>query len=235
MTLVANLLEFGRVLRRAGLEVHHGRLIDAIRSLEWIGVERRADVRATLRTLLVHRHDDLGRFDALFDEFFRSHAPASTGLELFSLGERPRVTARAVAGPPPSVDLEQAATDDADTTITRPTSTRTVVVVIWHATTPGMARIRDSTRRASSDAMTTRRYWRHLARSAMPWMKVPASAPTTVPLIRMNWRSRPSSSSSLFDVSSASHRAPAAPSSATMTVIPPRRRTRRIGLPGDQS
>ena len=48
MTLVANLLEFGRVLRRAGLEVHHGRLIDAIRSLEWIGVERRADVRATL-------------------------------------------------------------------------------------------------------------------------------------------------------------------------------------------
>jgi len=115
--LAANLLAFGRVLRRAGLEVHHGRLIDAVRSLEWIGVERRADVRATLRALLVHRHDDLARFDALFDEFFRSHATSSSGLELFSLGERPRVTARPIAGPPPSVELEGAAEHETDTTL----------------------------------------------------------------------------------------------------------------------
>ena len=83
---------------RAGLEVHHGRLIDAIRSLDWIGVRRRDDVRAALRALLVHRHDDLARFDALFDLFFRSHDVSSTGLPLFSLGERPRVVARPVTG-----------------------------------------------------------------------------------------------------------------------------------------
>ncbi len=106
--LVPNLLLFGRVLRREGLEVHHGRLIDAIRSLDWIGVRRRDDVRATLRALLVHRHDDLARFDALFDAFFRSHDVSSTSLELFSLGERPRVVARPVTAPP-SVDLEGAA------------------------------------------------------------------------------------------------------------------------------
>ena len=35
----------------------------------------------------------------------------------------------------------------------------------------------------------------------------PANAPTTVPLIRMNWRSRPTCSSTLREVSSASHRA----------------------------
>src|SRR5688500_16517192 len=108
--LLTNVLLFGRVLRREGLEVHHGRLIDAIRSLDWIGVRRRDDVRATLRALLVHRHDDLARFDALFDAFFRSHEVSSTSLELFSLGERPRVVARPVTAPP-SVDLEGAAAD----------------------------------------------------------------------------------------------------------------------------
>ena len=108
--LLPNVLVFGRVLRRAGLEVHHGRLLDAIRSLDWIGIRRRDDVRATLRALLVHRHDDLARFDTLFDAFFRSHDVSSTNLELSSLGERPRVVARPVAGPP-SVDLEGAAAD----------------------------------------------------------------------------------------------------------------------------
>ena len=70
--LLPNLLQFGRVLRDAGLEVHHGRLLDAVRAVEWIGLERREDVRATFRALLVHQHDDLARFDALFDAFFQS-------------------------------------------------------------------------------------------------------------------------------------------------------------------
>src|SRR5664279_6440288 len=38
------------------------------------------------------------------------------------------------------------------------------------------------------------------------WMTSPASAPTTVPLIRMNCRSRPTCSSTLRAVSGASHR-----------------------------
>jgi uncharacterized protein with von Willebrand factor type A (vWA) domain len=110
---------FGRVLRRAGLEVHHGRLIDAIRSLEWVGVARRDDVRATLRALLVHRHDDLARFDTLFDEFFHSHDLSSTDRQLSSPSERPRVVARRLAGAPPSVDLEDDAGDSRDgTTLT---------------------------------------------------------------------------------------------------------------------
>ena len=111
MTLVANLLLFGRVLRRAGLDVHHGRLLDATRALDWIGIRRRDDVRATLRALLVHRHDDLGRFDALFEAFFRSHDVSDVNLERFALGERPRVVARPVTGAPPAVDLEGDAAD----------------------------------------------------------------------------------------------------------------------------
>jgi uncharacterized protein with von Willebrand factor type A (vWA) domain len=68
--LASNVLLFGRVLRRAGIDVQHNRLIDALRALEIVGLARRDDTRATLRALLVHRHEDVDRFDAAFDRFF---------------------------------------------------------------------------------------------------------------------------------------------------------------------
>ncbi len=103
---VANLLLFGRVLRHAGIEVHHSRLVDALRALDWVGVRRRHDVRAALGAQLVHRHDDLMRFHQAFDLFFRARGESSSTLPLFSLGERPRVAARPLAGAPASVGLE---------------------------------------------------------------------------------------------------------------------------------
>jgi uncharacterized protein with von Willebrand factor type A (vWA) domain len=107
--LVTNLLLFGRVLRAAGLQVHHGRLVDAIRALEWTGVSSRTDVRAVLRALLVHRHDDLPVFDEAFDLFFRAHGASELNLPLFSLGERARVIAKRDAGAPQSVEVEEIA------------------------------------------------------------------------------------------------------------------------------
>jgi uncharacterized protein with von Willebrand factor type A (vWA) domain len=107
--LVTNLLLFGRVLRAAGLHVHHGRLVDAIRALEWIGVGSRTDVRAVLRALLVHRHDDLPVFDEAFDLFFRTHDASALNLPLFSLGERARVVSKREAGAPQRVEVEDAA------------------------------------------------------------------------------------------------------------------------------
>jgi uncharacterized protein with von Willebrand factor type A (vWA) domain len=106
---LTNVLRFGRVLRAIGLEVHHGRLIDAIQAIEWIGVRRRSDVQATLRCLLVHRHEDLARFDEAFEAFFRAHRAPSGGLPLFSLGERPRVVGGAAPGEPVHVELESVA------------------------------------------------------------------------------------------------------------------------------
>ena len=103
----SNVLLFGRVLRAAGLDVHHGRLVDAVQALEWVGIANRQDVRATLRSLLVHRHDDLAIFDEAFDLFFQAHRPPSPGLPLFSLGERPRV----VATPSPGSRLDVAIED----------------------------------------------------------------------------------------------------------------------------
>ncbi len=110
---VDNLLLFGRLLRQAGLDVHHSRLLDAIRALEWIGVDNRRDVRATLKSLLVQRHDDLDRFDAAFDLFFRARHEPGSGLPLFSLGERPRVVVRPAPGVPVHVELEEVGADEA--------------------------------------------------------------------------------------------------------------------------
>jgi uncharacterized protein with von Willebrand factor type A (vWA) domain len=101
-----NVLLFGRVLRTAGLAVHHGRLVDAIHALELVGIRSRADVHATLRSLLVHRHDDIASFDRAFDLFFRAHRPPNPGMPLFSIGERPRVIARSVPGASVPIELE---------------------------------------------------------------------------------------------------------------------------------
>lgn len=105
--ILQNLLLFARVLRRTGLEVHHGRMLDAVRALEeLIGVRSRTDVRATLRSLLVHRHEDLAAFDEAFDQFFVAHRDPSPGPALFSLGERARVVVRPAGGGPVHVELE---------------------------------------------------------------------------------------------------------------------------------
>jgi uncharacterized protein len=96
--LIHNLLRFGDVLRRGGLNVHPARMLDAVTALELVGVRSREDVRSALRCLLVHRRDDIAFFDEAFDRFFRARAKGGEGLPLFSLGERPRVVA------PPAAD-----------------------------------------------------------------------------------------------------------------------------------
>jgi uncharacterized protein with von Willebrand factor type A (vWA) domain len=81
-------------------------MVDVIQATEWIGVRSRADLRATLSTLLVHRHEDLALFNEAFDLFFRTHDSSGLDLPLFSLGERARVVMRRNAGTPQRLDLE---------------------------------------------------------------------------------------------------------------------------------
>ena len=95
-----NLLLFGRLLRRLGLDVHTGRMLDAVRVLEDIGVNRRMDVRSALRTLMVHRREDLPVFDEAFAVFWRQRKNRMSSLDLRSMGEQRRYR-RVEAGPPP--------------------------------------------------------------------------------------------------------------------------------------
>jgi uncharacterized protein with von Willebrand factor type A (vWA) domain len=109
MTLAANVLLFGRMLRAAGLDVHHGRLLDAVQALEWVNVGSRIDVAAALRSLLVHDRDQVAQFDRAFALFFKTHresAEPAPGPPLVSLGERPRVVVQPAAGVPVHAEFE---------------------------------------------------------------------------------------------------------------------------------
>lgn len=105
-----NLLLFGRLLRRLGLDVHTGRMLDAIRVLEDIGIRRRMDVRAALRTLMVHRREDLAVFDEAFAVFWRQRKDRLSSLDLRSMGEQRRYR-RIEAGPPPPNGFGQSQPD----------------------------------------------------------------------------------------------------------------------------
>src|SRR5262245_53662376 len=68
--MLRNLLAFGRLLRRLGLDVHPGRMLDVAEALPYVDIRVRADVYHACRALLVHRYEDLALFDRAFDAFW---------------------------------------------------------------------------------------------------------------------------------------------------------------------
>ncbi len=71
--LLDNLLNFGRLLRRAGIDIHPGRLLDVIEALGHVNLGARDEVYHTCRALLVHRHEQIAIFDRAFAAFWRAH------------------------------------------------------------------------------------------------------------------------------------------------------------------
>ena len=96
-----NLLLFGRMLRRLGLDVHVGRMLDAVMVIDDIGLSRRRDFRAALCTLLVHRKDDLALFEEAFNVFWRQPKNPKTSMDLRSMGEQRRFRQPQVGPPQP--------------------------------------------------------------------------------------------------------------------------------------
>jgi uncharacterized protein with von Willebrand factor type A (vWA) domain len=74
--LLDNLLIFGRILRRAGIDVHPGRLLDVIEALGHVNLGARDEVYHTCRALLVHRQEQIAIFDRAFAAFWREHHEA---------------------------------------------------------------------------------------------------------------------------------------------------------------
>ncbi len=72
--VISNLLLFGRALRRAGLDVHPGRLLDVVDALGHVSIGVREEVYHTCRALLVHRQEHLAIFDRAFEAFWRGHS-----------------------------------------------------------------------------------------------------------------------------------------------------------------
>jgi uncharacterized protein len=68
-----NLLLFGRVLRRLGLDVNPGRMMDLVSALDHIEIGNQSDFFHAARSLLVHEREDLPLFDEAFALFWRKH------------------------------------------------------------------------------------------------------------------------------------------------------------------
>jgi uncharacterized protein len=73
MSLVDNLVVFGRILRASGFPVDAGRVADLAGALARIDLAARDDVYYVCRALLVQRHEHLAVFDAAFAAFWSEH------------------------------------------------------------------------------------------------------------------------------------------------------------------
>src|SRR5688572_21495662 len=64
--ITANVLEFGRLLRRGGLDVDPGQTATFLRALTLLGLDDRRDVRVAGRAIFVRRSEDRLLYDAAF-------------------------------------------------------------------------------------------------------------------------------------------------------------------------
>jgi uncharacterized protein len=106
-----NLLLFGRLLRRLGLDVNPGRMMDLVSALEQIEIGQKPDFFYAARTLLVHEREDLPLFDQAFELFWRK--PAEEGNVEWQGFTQRRRQSRLVVAPPP---LEDPMSDASDST-----------------------------------------------------------------------------------------------------------------------
>jgi len=113
-----NLLLFGRVLRRLGLDVNPGRMMDLVSALDYIEIGNKPDFFYAARTLLVHEREDLQLFDEAFELFWRKPAEANWISQWQGLTRRRKKSGPIVTHPP----LKEAApqTTDSDSASAEP-------------------------------------------------------------------------------------------------------------------
>ncbi|TAG28299.1 MAG: VWA domain-containing protein, partial [Rhodobacterales bacterium] len=69
--LAANIAHFARALRKAGLPIGPGRVLDAIRAVEVAGFDRREDFYHILQAIFVSRPEERAVFGQVFRLFWR--------------------------------------------------------------------------------------------------------------------------------------------------------------------
>ncbi|PKB80199.1 MAG: hypothetical protein BZY88_09350 [SAR202 cluster bacterium Io17-Chloro-G9] len=85
--IVQNLTRFGELLRRLGLDVGSGNILDLIRATEYVHIGRRGEFYQAARSILLHRKQDIPLFDEAFSVFWRKPKTGSTTMDLRSMGE----------------------------------------------------------------------------------------------------------------------------------------------------
>jgi uncharacterized protein with von Willebrand factor type A (vWA) domain len=97
---IYNLILFGRLLRGLGLDVNPGRMIDLIDALGYIELGQKTDFYYAVRSLLVHKREDIPLFDEAFNAFWRKPEEEWTTLDLSALNGLRRDRRPAFAPPP---------------------------------------------------------------------------------------------------------------------------------------
>ena len=87
--LDTNVVNFARLLRRAGLPVGAAEAIKGAQALLHIDIGERRQARAALRGVMVHRHEHADLFDQAFDLFWRDPAAVQQAAALALLDGRP--------------------------------------------------------------------------------------------------------------------------------------------------
>jgi uncharacterized protein with von Willebrand factor type A (vWA) domain len=112
--LLDNLLIFGRVLRRAGVDAHAGRISELAEALTYVDLAARDEVYHACRALLVHRQDQIAIFDLAFAAFWREHhghpERSARGPQPAEPGAAVVETADLVAAPENAPDADASAT-----------------------------------------------------------------------------------------------------------------------------
>ncbi|MCH8989743.1 MAG: VWA domain-containing protein [Chloroflexi bacterium] len=88
--ILHSLTLFGEMLRRVGLEVGSGNMLDLVRATDHVSIGKRGEFFQAARSILVHRKQDLPIFDEAFQVFWRKPTDRSTTMDLRSLGEQRR-------------------------------------------------------------------------------------------------------------------------------------------------
>jgi len=93
VSVPANLVQFARLLRRAGIPVGPAAVVTATQALAAIDLGDRTQARAAMRSVMVHRHDQAVIFDQAFDLFWRDPAALLQAAALALLdGRQPQET-----------------------------------------------------------------------------------------------------------------------------------------------
>ena len=101
--LAAQVMHFGRLLRRAGLALPTDRIELALQALQVTGIESRSDFHDTLAACFLDRVEHRELFDLAFELFWRETAVAAAGR-----APGPGVPAPSAAAPPASQRLGEA-------------------------------------------------------------------------------------------------------------------------------
>jgi uncharacterized protein with von Willebrand factor type A (vWA) domain len=90
-----NIMHFARALRAAGMPVGPGKVLDAIRAVEAVGLARRSDFYWTLHAVFVNRRDQRELFDQAFHIFWRKPDLLEKAMQLLL----PQIEAPGAAAP----------------------------------------------------------------------------------------------------------------------------------------